>query len=82
MAFIKAKKNIYSEAEKQITGFCITSREEKGSVSESDKAEIQKIAASYAKSGKPEQEFYLIDDSVVLIYRIYKKGIKNEFLNK
>ena len=79
-AYIKARKNLYSEAEKQIMAYCISSRQ--GKISESEEAAIKKTAASYAESGKFEEEFYLIDDSVVLVYRIYKKGIKNEFLNK
>ncbi|HOP30780.1 MAG TPA: hypothetical protein P5120_10280 [Spirochaetota bacterium] len=79
-AYIKARKNLYSEAEKQITAYCMSFRQEK--ISESEEAAIKKTAASYAESGKLEEEFYLIDDSVVLVYRIYKKGIKNEFLNK
>jgi len=81
-AFIKAKKNIYSEAEKQIISYSLLSRKDNGTVSEADDAAIKKMAASYAESGKLEQEFYLIDDSAVLIYRIYKKGIKNEILGK
>lgn len=81
-AFIKAKKNIYTEAEKQIISYCMSSHKDGGTGHEPDEAAIKKLAASYAGSGKLEQEFYLIDDSVVLIYRIYKKGIKNEFLSK
>lgn len=81
-AFIKAKKNIFSEAEKQIISYSLLSRKENGAVSEADEEGIKKMAAAYAESGKLEHEFYLIDDSVVLIYRIYKKGIKNEFLAK
>lgn len=81
-AFIKARKIIYTEAERQIAEYCLASRKNSETVQESDESAIKKIAASYAGSGKLEQEFYLIDDSVVLIYRIYKKGIKNEFLNK
>lgn len=81
-AFIKAKKNLYSETEKQIISYSISSRKDKGTVSDADEAEIKKLAASYAESGKLEQEFYLIDDSAVLIFRIYKKGIKNEILSK
>ncbi len=81
-AYIKARKEIYGEAEKQIISYCLSARKEAGTVSESDEAGIKKRAAAYAESGKLEQEFYLIDDSVILIYRIYKKGIKNEFLAK
>lgn len=81
-AYIKAKKNIPVEAEKQIIAYSLLSRDDKDAVSESDTAAIKKRAAAYADSGKLEHEFYLIDDSVVLIYRIYKKNIKNEFLAK
>jgi len=81
-AYIKARKNIFFEAEKQIVNFCMSAREEQGAISDSTKAAIKQMASSYAKAGKLEQEFYLIDDSIVLIYRIYKKGIKNEFLAK
>jgi hypothetical protein len=81
-AYIKARKDVYTEAEKQIISYCLSARTETGTLSEADESGIKKIAADYAESGKLEQEFYLIDDSVVLIYRIHKKGIKNEFLAK
>ena len=81
-AYIKARKNIYPEAEKQIVNYSMMSRKESGTISESDEAGIKKMAAAYAESGKLEHEFYLGNDSVILIYRIYKKGIKNEFLAK
>lgn len=80
-AFIKAKKNIYSEAERQIVSYYLS---QNGGVAADELANsgIRKKAASYADSGKLEHEFYLNDDSVVLIYRIYKKGIKDDILNK
>ena len=80
-AFIKAKKNIHSEVEKQIISYILASHNN-GTALTSEDSTIKKMASSYAGSGKLEQEFYLIDDSVVLIYRIYKKGIKNEILSK
>lgn len=80
-AFIKAKKNIHSEAEKQIISYILASHNN-GTALTSEDSTIKKMASSYAGSGKLEQEFYLIDDSVVLIYRIYKKGIKNKILSK
>ncbi len=81
-AFIKAKKMIYSEAEKQISSYYYSAGKDAATDQPGDDSGIKKAAASYSGSGKLEQEFYLSDDSVVLIYRIYKKGIKNDILSK
>ncbi len=79
-AYIKAKENIINEAEKQIISYYTSLvKAVKDENIGSDK--IKKRAADYARKGKLEQEFYLDDDSVILIYRIYKKDIKNEILN-
>lgn len=81
-AFIKAKKIIYSEAENQIIKYYDSVKKDTASDQQGDDSGIKKAASSYAGSGKLEQEFYLGDDSVVLIYRIYKKGIKSDILSK
>ncbi|HOP63123.1 MAG TPA: hypothetical protein PK358_10940 [Spirochaetota bacterium] len=78
-AFIKARENIYAEAEKQIAAYITSVREKQGTAVKDDADDIKKTARGYAESGKVEQEFYLIDNTAVLIYRIHNKGIKKKF---
>ncbi|HOK01921.1 MAG TPA: hypothetical protein PKX79_04080 [Spirochaetota bacterium] len=76
-AFIKAKENLLTEAENQIINFYIKTKNSDGNYSK----QLKDFAEDISKSGKIEQEFYLPDDSVVLIYRIYKDGIKEKILS-
>jgi len=81
-AFIKAKDSIGAETEKQIlTYYCVNRSIEIESIP-SDKLNVFKDKATdYSRRGIIDQEYYLIDNSAVLVYRIFKTGIKNEILN-
>lgn len=81
-AFIKAKNSIPSETEKQVLSYYSVSKSVGlDSIPEETVKILKEKAYSYSKIGIIEQEYYLIDNSAVLIYRIYKTGIKNEILN-
>jgi len=81
-AFIKAKGSIAEETEKQVLSYYSADK----SIS-IDKIPLEKTnflkekSNEYAKQAIVEQEFYLIDNSAVLVYRIFKKGIKSDILN-
>lgn len=81
-AFIKAKNSIPLETEKQVLSYYTNDKAVNiNSIPENILKKLKEIAGAYSKLGTIEQEFYLIDNSAVLIYRIYKTGIKNEILN-
>lgn len=78
----KARNNIKDETERQITSFYTTSKSLTSDGLPDDKMIIIKTKSDkYTESGKVEYEYFLIDNSAVLIFRIFKKGIKNEILN-
>lgn len=81
-AFIKAKGSIASETEKQVLAFY--SAVKSVSISELSQDKIRLIkekSDNYSRQGIIDQEYYLSDNSAVLVYRIFKNGIKNEILN-
>jgi hypothetical protein len=81
-AFIKAKDSIAAEIEKQVLLYYTVSRSVSADSLPEEKLNIFKERAiGYSKLGTIEQEYYLIDNSAVLVYRIYKNGIKTEILN-
>lgn len=81
-SFIRAKNNIISETEKQILEYYCTLKNIKSSEIDPAKLILMKETfRDYAKYGNIDQEYYLADNSTVLVYRIYKKGIKQKILN-
>jgi len=81
-SFIKAKNNIVSETEKQVLAYYLSQKNIKTSDIANDRLELLKETfRNYAKYGNIDQEYYLPDNSTVLVYRIYKKGIKQKILN-
>ena len=81
-SFIKAKNNIPAETERQILEYYISQKNIKPSDIQADKLELlKKTFRSYAKDGNIDQEYYLADNSTVLVYRIHKTGIKQKILN-
>jgi len=81
-AFINAKKNITSEIEKQFLSYYLLNKSlNSRDVSNEMLNLIKEKAIYYSGYFTLEQEYYLIDNSAVLVYRIYKKNIKNEIMN-
>jgi predicted membrane metal-binding protein len=81
-SFIKAKDSIPAETEKQILLYYTAEKSLTIETLPDEKLKLLKEkAVSYSKKGIIDQEYYLIDNSAVLVYRIFKKGIKNEILN-
>ncbi len=82
-AFIKAKDSISLETEKQILAYYLKNKSINiDSVSTETLKTLKDKSEIYSKQGIIEQEYFLIDNSAVLIYRIFRKDIKNEILNK
>jgi hypothetical protein len=81
-SFIKAKNSIETETEKQIFAYYLLQKNIKTSDLPADRMNSMKETfRGYAKYGNIDQEYYLADNSTVLVYRIYKKGIKQKILN-
>jgi hypothetical protein len=81
-AFIKAKDSIPAETESQIIAFYSAGNSIDVTNVPQDKINLLKEKSeSYSKQGIIDQEYYLIDNSAVLVYRIFKNGIRNEILN-
>jgi len=81
-AFIKAKNSIVPETERQIFAYYSTVKSTDMNTLPQEKLTLlKKKSASYSKKGIIEQEYYLIDNSAVLVYRILDNGIINEILN-
>lgn len=81
-AFIKAKNSITEETEKQILAYYKAVKSAESDTLPEEKINILKQkSAVYSKKGIIDQEYYLIDNSAVLIYRIFDNGIKSEILN-
>jgi len=81
-AFIKAQDSIPAETEKQIIAFYTAANSINITDLPQDKVNLLKEKSeTYSKHGIIDQEYYLIDNSAVLVYRIYKNGIRNEILN-
>jgi hypothetical protein len=81
-SFIKTKNNIISETEKQILDYYLAQKSLNVSDIQPDRLNMLKENfKAYAKYGNIDQEYYLADNSAVLVYRIYKKGIKQQILN-
>ncbi len=79
-AYIKAKNSISQETARQIMNY-YTANIPGGKVSDDMVPVLEKKFEVYSRHGVIDQEFYLIDNSAVLIFRIYKTGIKKEILN-
>jgi len=81
-AFIKAKKNILTETEQQIFNYYAAFRSNQDvEISPENRKLLSEKFLKIAETGKIDHEFYLNDDSIVLIYRIYKKGIKSGIIS-
>ena len=81
-AFIKAKKNILAEAGQQIYNYYASCKAgQDAGMAEATRGKLTDKFSQLAEEGIIEQEFYLNDDSIVLIYRIYKKGIKSGIIS-
>jgi len=82
-AFIKAKDSIISETEKQILlYYSLNNSISIDSISPGIIKALKEKSNIYSKNGIIDQEYYLSDNSAVLVYRVFKNGIKNEILNK
>ncbi len=81
-AFIKAKNSIVSETERQILAYYSTVKSiDTNTLPQEKSILLKKKSASYSKKGIIEQEYYLIDNSAVLVYRILDNDIINEIIN-
>jgi hypothetical protein len=81
-AFIKAKNSISSETERQMLDFYLSSKSIKpDNIPLETVNSLKKKSGAYSKKGIIEQEYYQMDNTVILVYRIFKNGIKNEILN-
>ena len=81
-AFIKAKNNIAAETEKQMIAYYTSAKSiQAETLSEESVNLLKKKAAEYSKKGIIDQEYYLMDNSAVLIYRIFDNDIKNKIVN-
>ena len=81
-AFIKAKKNLLAEAGQQIYNYYASCKgSQDAGLAEATRDKLADKFTRIAEDGIIEEEFYLNDDSIVLIYRIYKKGIKSGIIS-
>jgi hypothetical protein len=81
-AFIKAKNSILSETEKQILAYYLSAKTlSQDNIPPETLNSLKKKSAVYSKKGAIEQEYYLMDNTVILVYRIFNNGIKNQILN-
>ncbi|HNX24809.1 MAG TPA: hypothetical protein PKG60_12240 [Spirochaetota bacterium] len=81
-SFIKAKDSIPAETEKQVVAFYAAGNSTNIDDLPREKVNLLKEKSQvYSKQGIIDQEYYLYDNSAVLVYRIFKNGIKNEILN-
>jgi len=81
-AFIKAKNSILSETEKQVLAYYSSVKSlSPENIPPETLNSLKKKSAAYSKKGVIEQEYYQMDNSVILVYRIFNNGIKNEILN-
>lgn len=81
-SFIKAKNNIISETERQILAYYISQKNLIPDDIQTEKLnQLKETFRSYANYGNIDQEYYLPDNSTVLVYRIHKSGIKQKILN-
>ena len=81
-AFIKAKNSISAETEKQLLIYYSSSKSLKpDDIPLETVNSLKKKSVVYSKKGIIEQEYYHMDNTVILVYRIFNNGIKNEILN-
>ncbi len=81
-AFIKAKNNIIPETEKQVFIYYSSSKSLRpDEIPLETVNSLKKKSSAYSKKGIIEQEYYQMDNTVILVYRIFNNGIKNEILN-
>jgi hypothetical protein len=81
-AFIKAKSSIFAVTEQQILSYYLTANGGKVENLPQEKIDyLKKKFSAYSKQGIIEQEYYLIDNTAILVYRIFNNGIKKEILN-
>lgn len=81
-AFIKAKNSITAETEKQLLIYYSSSKSLRpDDIPEETVNSLKKKSGLYSKKGIIEQEYYQMDNTVILVYRIFNNGIKNEILN-
>lgn len=80
-AYIKAKNSIVSETAVQILNYYTSNSASGGNLSEERISNLKKRFEEYSRKGVIDQEYYLIDNSAVLVFRIFKTGIKNEILS-
>lgn len=81
-AFISAKSNVTEECINQIMKYYFSKKNISESSIQPDKLDILKNKFRQLASGAViEQEYYMPDNSVVFVVRIYSSGIKNKILN-
>lgn len=81
-SFIKAKNNLIAETEKQILLYYISQKKINiNDIQTETMSRLKEKFMEYAKDGNIDQEYYLPDNSTVLVYRIHKTGIKQKILN-
>ena len=81
-AYSTGKRNITAECINQLINYYCSGNKIDESSLPSDKLTALKINFSaFAENAVVEQEYYLPDNSVVFVVRIYSTGIKNKILN-
>lgn len=81
-SFIKAKNNLIPETEKQIMAYYISQKNINiNEIRQENMERLKAVFHEYAKDGNIDQEYYLPDNSTVLVYRIHKTAIKQKILN-
>ena len=74
-AYFEAKRKLYNIAGNILIDYCINNKKKKEKINLSRKEILNKIEV-YSRSGYIASEYYKEDNSVCLVYRITKPGIK------
>lgn len=81
-AFISAKNNVTDECINQIFKYYLSEKKIDESSLPADKIVLLKrVFNDFASDAVIEQEYYMPDNSVVFVVRIYSAGIKSKILN-
>lgn len=81
-AFISAKNNVTDECISQMLRYYLSEKKIDESSLPADKLILLKsVFKDFASDAVIEQEYYMPDNSVVFIVRIYSAGIKSKILN-
>lgn len=81
-SYINARKSIIQESVKQLFSYYYEQKKTDEASTPSEKVSLlKKKFTSLAEYAVIEQEYYLQDNSVILVLRIYKDDIANKILN-